>query len=350
MAAGFRVAVIGYGLAGRAFHAPFVASTPGLRLGAVVTGNPERARAVRERYPDTAVMSTVDDLWAAADAVDLVVVASPNRFHVEQATAALEAGLSVVVDKPVAATGEEIRKLVELAERGGRMLTVFQNRRWDGDFLTVRELLANDRLGPVTRFESRFERSTSGPRTAWKVSPDPADLTNILYDLGSHLIDQAITLFGPPSTVYAETSSPRLEVPVPEDATVLLTHGGGVRSYLRMSNAVIPAAPRFAVLGARAGFRCWGLDRQEAASVAGRWPTEPGFGAYLREQWGELITADAAERVPTAHGSYLTFWERVVACLNGEAAPPVPPAESVVLVDTIEAALRSAGSGQPVAL
>lgn len=344
-----RVAIIGYGLAGRAFHAPFVEAADGLRVGAVVTGSAERAAEVGRRYPDAAVLSTVDDLWRRSD-IDVVVVASPNRFHVEQARAALDAGMAVVVDKPVAGTGAEIRDLVERSERAGRMLTVFQNRRWDGDFRTVRRLVEDGSLGEIGRFESRFERASRKTRTSWKVSADPADLADILYDLGSHLVDQAIVLFGKPLSVHAETLAPNPEVQVAQDATVLLTHANGVRSYLRMSSVTMPVAPRFVVVGADAGFRCWGLDPQEKASVEGRLPTDAGFGEYPESQWGEVLTDDGVRTVPTENGDYLAFYQAVAACVRGEGPPPVPPAESVMVVDTLEAALKSAATGVPVDL
>jgi predicted dehydrogenase len=336
-------------LAGRAFHAPFIEAADGLRLTTVVTGDAARAAAVVvERYPDTAVVSTVDDLWHAG--IDVVVVASPNRFHVDQAAAALDRGIAVVVDKPVAGTGAEIRSLAAHAERAGRMLTVFQNRRWDGDFRTVQMLIKDGTLGDVGRFESRFERASRTTRTAWKVSPDPADLADILYDLGSHLVDQAVVLFGRPVSVHAETRSPRPHVPVSEDATVLLTHANGVRSYLRMSAVTMPVAPRFVVVGGQAGYRCWGLDPQEKASVGGRLPTDAGFGEYPDSQWGELITDDGVTEVPTLAGDYLGFYESVARCVRGEGPPPVPLAETIDVVDTLEAAAESAATGTPIRL
>ena len=311
-----RVAVLGYGLAGSAFHAPFVAATAGLRLTTVVSGNTERQAAVRERYPDTAVVSTVEEMLAQRP--DLVVVASPNRYHVEHAMAALQRGIAVVVDKPVAGTVREVELLAELADDQGVMLTVFQNRRWDGDFRTVRDLIDSGRLADVSRFESRFERAgRPGGRSGWKTSTDPLELAHILYDLGSHLIDQAIVLFGQVESVYAEASSPRAEVAVEEDATVVLRHANGVRSLLRMSNAVQPAAPRFAVLGASASYRCWGLDPQEKASRAGTRPTDAGFGVYPRSQWGALVTDAGAEELPTLDGDYLGYWAMVEACPAG---------------------------------
>ncbi|MGX7828770.1 Gfo/Idh/MocA family oxidoreductase [Actinokineospora sp. 24-640] len=325
------VGVIGYGLAGSAFHAPYIDAVPELRLAAVVTGDPTRAAAVGARYPDVAVLSSVEELLAAD--VDLVVVASPNRFHVEHAAAAVAAGKAVVVDKPAAATAAQVGDL--LAD--GRV-TVFQNRRWDGDFRTVRELVEAGRLGEVGRFESRFERAARSSRTAWKASTDPADMTDIIYDLGTHLADQAQVLFGPPASVHAESRGPR-------DATILLTHASGVRSVLRMSDSTVPVAPRFVVAGAEAGFRTWGLDPQETAARSGIVPTTAGFGTYPLA--GELVT-DTVEAVALHDGDYLGYYRAVAAWLREGAQAPVSPESSIELAHTIDAALRSVAEGRPV--
>ncbi|TDP89215.1 Gfo/Idh/MocA family oxidoreductase [Labedaea rhizosphaerae] len=344
-----RVAVLGYGLAGSAFHAPYIEATPGLRVATVVTGNPERQAAARERYPDAAVVSTMEDMLAAGP--DLVVVATPNRHHVANATEALRRGISVVVDKPVAGTPDEVATLGELAEDQGVMFTVFQNRRWDGDFRTVRDLVDTARLPDVSAFESRFERvGRPGARSAWKTSTDPLDLAHIVYDLGSHLLDQAIVLFGPVESVFGRASSPRPDVPVEEDVTLAVRHVSGVSTLLRMSNAVQPAGPRFTVTGATAGYRCWGLDPQERAARSGARPTDPGFGVYDEAQWGSLITDEGRAVVPTLNGDYLGYWSMVEACLRGDGPPPVLPEESIRLVTTVAAAMRAVRDGRPVVL
>src|SRR5260370_15133194 len=154
-----RVGLLGYGLAGSVFHGPLIAATPGLRLAAIVTSDPARAARAQADHPGAAIVVRPDDLWSIAGELDLAVVATPNRTHVPFALAALEAGLAVVVDKPLAPSGAEGRRVLAAAREGRRPLTVFQNRRWDGDFLTVRRLLATGALGRVSRFESRFERS-----------------------------------------------------------------------------------------------------------------------------------------------------------------------------------------------
>ncbi|MGW5051750.1 Gfo/Idh/MocA family protein [Actinokineospora sp. NPDC004072] len=324
----FAVGLIGYGLSGSAFHAPYIEAVPDLRVDAVVTSG--HAAEVGQRHPDVAVVSTVEELLARD--VDLVVVASPNRYHVDHAGAALAAGRAVVVDKPAAGTADEVRSIA------GERLTVFQNRRWDGDFRTVRALVEAGRLGEVTRFESRFERAARSSRTAWKASTDPADLTDIIYDLGTHLVDQAQVLFGPPTTVFAESRGPR-------DATILLTHAGGVRSLLRMSDSTPAVAPRFVVTGTRAGVRTWGLDPQESAARSGVLPTSPGFGAYPGP--AELV-AETVEPLPIQPGDYLAYYHAVAAWLRGEAPAPVPAADAIALAETIDAALLSVERGEPV--
>ncbi|MBM7775359.1 putative dehydrogenase [Actinokineospora baliensis] len=344
------VVLIGYGLAGSAFHAPFIAAAEGLRLVAVVTGDSGRAADAVARYPGIEVIDSVSRVWPRAAEFDLAVVASPNRYHVAQASAALDARLHVVVDKPAAATGREVRDLAATAERAGRVFTTFQNRRWDGDFRTVRHLLERGDLAGVTRFESRFERAAAPVKTGWKGSADPADLADIRYDLGSHLVDQAIVLFGRPTAVYAQVQATRPGAPAPEDATVHLTHPGGVVSYLRTSKASVPVAPRFALAGPDVGYHCWGLDPQESASRSGRLPTDPGFGSYPESQWGHLTTATGSHPTPTLDGHYLGFYTALAACLRGEAPNPVPPAETADVADTIEAAFRSTELGAPVLL
>ena len=237
-----RTAVVGYGLAGSVFHAPLVAATDGLALTAVVTGNPERAAAARRRYLDVRVEESVEALLARPGQVDLVVVASPNASHVPVALAAIRAGLHVVVDKPLAPTVAAAGELRDAAAEEGVLVSVFHNRRWDGDALTVRDLLAGGELGTVHRFESRYERWRPERKPdAWRESAAPGTAGGLLYDLGTHLIDQALWLFGPVSTVYAEAGSVRPGAEVDDDVFVALGHVSGVRSHLWASSVASPA-------------------------------------------------------------------------------------------------------------
>ena len=296
-----RVGMIGYGLAGSAFHAPLIATTPGMSLAAVVTSNPERARQAVEAHPGVEVVDSAERLWERAAQLDLVVVASPNRTHVPLGMAALEAGLAVVVDKPLAATSADARRLVEAARSRGLLLSVFQNRRWDGDFLTLRRLLAEGALGTVHRFESRFERWRPDPKPGWREHADPAEAGGVLFDLGSHLIDQALMLFGPVTRVYAEIDRRRPGVEVDDDAFVALTHASGVRSHLWTSLVAAEENGRMRVLGSRAAYVKQGLDVQEAALRGGARP-EAGWGKEPPERWGRLGAGDAWHPVPTERG------------------------------------------------
>jgi predicted dehydrogenase len=341
MTSRFRVALIGYGLGGAVFHAPLVAAVDGLELAAIVTRNEERRARAQREHPQAALLASAHEVWERAENLDVVVVASPNRLHVPLARAAIAAGLAVVVDKPLAASAGEGRKLLGAAQERNILLTVFQNRRWDGDFLTLRHLIAEDALGSVLRFESRFERWRPKLRGGWRESAAPEEAGGLLYDLGSHLVDQALVLFGPAVQVYAELDARRHGGEVDDDAFVALTHGSGVRSHLWMSAAAAQPGPRLRVLGDRAAYVKHGLDVQEEQLLAGSRPGDPGWGEEPEERWGRL-GEDDVRLVPTTPGAYARFYESLVAALRGEAPPPVDPAEAIRTLDVLGAARISA--------
>ena len=349
MSENLKVGLIGYGLAGVAFHAPLIATTAGLRLEAIVTANPERQAAAARHHPDARILPRADPLFSRQLPVDLIVIASPNRTHVPYATAAIDAGIATVVDKPFAATPDEGRTLVDAARRRNALLTVFQNRRWDGDFLTARRLVGEGALGQVHRFESRFERWRPEPRRTWREDGAPAEAGGLLYDLGSHLIDQAVALFGPVTTVYAELDCRRPGVVVDDDSFVALTHASGVRSQLWMSSVAAQAGPRLRVLGSLAAYTKYGLDVQEAALRAGARPG-PGWGEELPEHWGRLGTDEDARPVATEPGNYPAFYRLLEQALREGSAPPVDPEEAVRVLDVIEAAQKSAAEGRAISL
>ncbi|MDO0927550.1 Gfo/Idh/MocA family oxidoreductase [Streptomyces sp. TG1A-8] len=343
-----RVGLIGYGLAGSVFHAPLIGATEGLVLDTVVTSDPGRREQARSEFPDVRPVGTPDELFARADELDLVVIASPNRTHVPLATAALRAGLPVVVDKPVAGTAAEARRLAALAEESGLLLSVFQNRRWDNDFLTLRGLLEKGELGDVRRFESRFERWRPQPKGGWRESGDPAEIGGLLYDLGSHVVDQALVLFGPAVQVYAETDVRRPGAETDDDTFIALTHAGGVRSHLHVSATTPQLGPRFRVLGSRAGYVKYGLDPQEAALREGHRPgTAAGWGAEPEALWGRLGAGESpltggGRPVPTLPGDYPAYYAAVATALTGAGANPVTALEAAAALDVLEAARRSA--------
>jgi scyllo-inositol 2-dehydrogenase (NADP+) len=284
-----RAALIGYGTAGERFHAPLIAGTTTMELSAVITRHPDRRAKVASRFPAARLLSAPEELWADPSRFDLVVIASPNRTHVPLALEAVDAGLPVVVDKPVAATVSDAIALRDAAAAKGVAVSVFQNRRWDGDFLTVQDLLRRSVLGPVHRFESRFERwrpEVSGQ--AWRESPDPADAGGVLYDLGSHLIDQALVLFGPVDSVHAELQRVRPGARVDDDAFLALRHRSGTVSHLWTSLVAADRGPRMRVLGMQGAFVKFGLDVQEdllrdlASTRSPDWGTEPA------DRWGHI--------------------------------------------------------------
>ena len=334
-----RVALIGYGLGGATFHAPLIAATSGLELAAIVTSDPQRAAAARSRHARSSILDGADRLWSVARDFDVAVVSTPNRTHAPLAAAALDAGLHVVVDKPLAATAADARFLAELARARGRVLTVYQNRRWDGDFLTLRELIAGGALGEVRRFESRFERWRPQLKPGWRQEADPAAGGGVLFDLGAHLIDQALLLFGPVTSVYAEPDRRRPGSLVDDDTFVALTHASGVRSHLWMSLVAARSAPRFRVLGSRAAWTKHGLDPQEARLRDGADPREPGFGVEAEELWGELHYGESARRTPTRAGDWLSFYRDLVRSIHDGVPPPVEAWDAVAVLDVIENAL-----------
>jgi scyllo-inositol 2-dehydrogenase (NADP+) len=337
-----RVALLGYGLAGAVFHAPLIASVPGLRLAVVVTSNPERAARATREHPGVVVLETAERVWERAGELDLVVVATPNRTHAPLALQAMEAGLPVVVDKPMAVDAAEGQALVDRARARGLLLTVFQNRRWDGDLLTVRRLLDEGALGRVWRFESRFDRWRPEPKPGWRELGGPEDAGGMLNDLGSHLVDQALHLFGPATLVYGELDRRRPGMRVDDDAFVALTHASGVRSHLWMSLVAALPGPRLRVLGDRAIYVKHGLDGQEEALRSGRRPEEPGWGEEPPDRWGLLGTGERTRPVRTEPGAYQRFYEGLVAALRDQAPPPVDPTEVVAALRVLDAARRSA--------
>ncbi|MFD0742731.1 Gfo/Idh/MocA family oxidoreductase [Phytohabitans flavus] len=277
----------------------------------------------------------MDELLAADD-FDLVVVGAPTPDHATIATQTLERGLATVADKPLAVRGAEALALVELAERRGVPLTVFQNRRWDGDFLTVRKLVEAGAFGDVWRFESRFEWSSTRPRPQWKQETSGVDGGGVAYDLGAHLIDQAVQLFGLVESYYGELDRHRPGAVNDDDSFIALTHASGVRSHLAMSSMVAQRGFRYRVLGSDAAFTKWGLDPQEPQLASGMSPLDEGFGVEPAEAWGKLGRDTDAEPVPTERGGYREFYARLATALRGSGPLPVDPRDALVAINIIE--------------
>ncbi|MGW0536652.1 Gfo/Idh/MocA family oxidoreductase [Streptomyces sp. NPDC003032] len=367
-----RVGLVGYGLAGSVFHAPLIAATEGLVLDTVVTSNPERQARARAEFGDgLRRAASADELWERADELDLIVVASPNKTHVSLATAALKAGLPVVVDKPIAGTSAEARELAALADERGLLLSVFQNRRWDNDFRTLRQLLADGELGDVWRFESRFERWRPKPKGGWRESGNPEEIGGLLYDLGSHVVDQALVLFGPAVSVYAESDVRRPGAEADDDTFIAITHANSVRSHLYVSATTAQLGPRFRALGSKAGYVKYGLDPQEAALRDGRRPatqntreaqntrdaqsTQDPWGVEPETMWGRIGSGESpatggGRPVPTLPGDYPAYYAAIADALRGTGENPVTAHQAAAALDVLEAARRSARDGVTVTL
>jgi scyllo-inositol 2-dehydrogenase (NADP+) len=334
-----RVALIGYGLGGACFHAPLIATTPGMRLATIVTRNPERRAQAAREHPKANIVDSVQAIWdRSAQDHDVVVVTTSNDAHAALAKDALAAGLPVVVDKPFAVTASQARQVIAEARRRNLLLTVYHNRRWDSEFLTVKRLLAEQAFGDVLRFESRLERWRPQPKGGWRERGEPELAGGLLYDLGTHLIDQALHLFGPVTDVYAELDRRRPGMQVDDDVFLALTHASGVRSHL--SATAISAQPlaRMRVLGSRSAYVKVQSDMQEEALRSGGRPDQPGWGEEPREQWGLLGVGAAATPVRSEPGAYQQFYAGVVASLRNGAPPPVDPEDAVAGLEIIEAA------------
>jgi scyllo-inositol 2-dehydrogenase (NADP+) len=338
--ASLRVAIVGYGLSGRCFHAPLIATTDGLEAAIVVTSNVERRVQAEREHPGVRVVDTVEE--GLAERPDLVVVAVPNAGHVEVATAVIHAGVPLVVDKPLASTVAEAEGIVARARAAGLPLTVFQNRRWDSDQLTLRRLLDEGALGEVARYESRFERWRPTTKAdAWREELSSEEGGGVLLDLGSHLIDQAIDLFGPPTSVYAEVAA-RRGGPADDDAFVALHHPGGTISHLWCSAVAAVPAARLRVQGSTAGFVARDLDPQEAKLRAGDRPTEANWGMPTESEYPRLVRGEDSEPVIPESGDWRRFYELLRDALTTGAPLPIEPEEALTTLRVLDAARHSA--------
>lgn len=339
MADAMRVGLIGFGLAGRVFHGSLLAADPRFDVAAIVTSDPDRQADARHRHPGAEVVSSAEALLERANELDLVVIASPPPTHVPLATAAIDAGLAVVVDKPLCATAAEAEDLVAHVAAAGRLLTVFQNRRWDSDFLTLRREIAAGSLGEVRQLESRFERwkpAGVDPAKPWR-SDGPGEAGGVVYDLGSHLVDQAIQLMGPVDGVHAEITS-YARTAGPDDGFLSLRHAGGGVSRLWMSSVAGQVGPRFRVLGSEAAFLSWGLDVQEPQLASGIGPHDAAYGWPPEENWPIVGVGPSAALVPPVRGDYPAFYAGVAEALTSGAPLPVDPHDSVEVVRILEEA------------
>jgi len=339
--------LIGFGLSGQVFHAPFIEVSPHFRLHSIVsTGN-----LAGEKYPSARILKEPEALLADPD-VDLVIVATPNTLHFPLAKAALESGKHVVVEKPLTVTSGEAATLIEISKKTGKKLFPFHNRRWDGDFLTVSHLINNGMLGRVVEFESRFDRFTPEiSRAAWRYFEEAGGGT--LFDLGIHLIDQAVSLFGKPESVFCRLFNQR-PGSVTDDSFDLKLLYPALNVTLKASVFAKEPGPRFLVHGTGGSFIKYGLDTQESMLRAGILPGSRGYGREPASQRGILNTIVPGKefkgRYPSRKGDYMLFFEDVFQSLLSGKEAEVKPEDALLNILIIEAAKKSDSSGRTISL
>src|SRR4051812_23409186 len=332
-----RVGLVGYGMAGRGIHAPLLREA-GLEVSVVATSDPGRRRELAEDIPGTEAVDSAADVLARADEIDVIVLASPTGAHVGQAIAAIDAGLPVVVDKPLATDAAGARQVVEHAERAGVLLTVFQNRRWDAEQLTLRALLHEGRLGEVLRFERRWERWRPQPKDRWRENASAAEGGGILLDLHSHLVDSAVQLVGAVGRVHPEGAAGT--TPAEDDAFLAIEHVGGVRSHLGALSLAGAPGPRTRVLGTSGAYVVTTFEAEVTAF--------PDLGDADEQSCGWLVAGEDRTPVPRAPGGPADFYRAVARSVRHGDPMPVSPDDAVHVLEVIDAARRSAAEHQVV--
>jgi predicted dehydrogenase len=346
-----RIGVVGYGLGGRAFHAPLIASASECELVGVVTTNADRRSQLAEDHPGVAAL---DDLESLVDAgAEAVAISSTTGTHSELTDAALDLGLHVVCDKPLAVDAAHAAASIARAQERGRLLTAYQNRRWDSDFLTIRRLLAEGVLGDVYRFESRFERWAPGaPRAWWRAELPPEQGGGVRLDLITHLLDQAMQLFGPVASVYAEIGVRRAASTAEDDVSVMTHHVDGTSAQLFANTISGDVSRRFRVQGTEGAYVVGGVDGQEDALRSGRTPASEGdaWGVEPESAWGHLARGAELTVVASERGRWDTFYPAFARAVRGEGPLPVDPSEALDVLVVLDAIAVSARENRVVTL
>lgn len=334
-----RAGVVGFGLGGSIFHAPFLHAIDGFELAAILQPHGDTAA---QSYPNVSIVRSMAELVAQPD-LDLIAISTPPSTHFELARQALQANKHVVIDKPFVATSDQARQLIELARTRNLTLSAYQNRRWDGDFLTLQGLIAGGELGRIVSLESRFERYHPGVRPKkWQEKNLPGN--GILYDLGSHLADQALVLFGTPEAIFADVRYDRDVTDINDAFTIYLFYPG-VRVLLKASLLARAAGPRFVLHGTLGSYVKYGLDPQEQAMKDGMTLTDPHWGEEPEANWGKLTTTQDGEaverRVPTVPGDYRKYYENIRDAILGLAPLAVKPEHGWRTMRLLEMAIES---------
>jgi scyllo-inositol 2-dehydrogenase (NADP+) len=330
-----KVGLVGYGFSATVFHTPLLSVLDEFHISKVMSSNPEKVKSDLE---DVEVVSTLSELLED-DGIDLVIITTPSGMHYEMVKDALRAGKHVIVEKPMVVSEKEANELIQLAKEQDVQLSVYHNRRWDNDYLTVKQLIEEGKLGEVKMYEAHFDRYRPAVRDRWRENEGPG--SGALYDLGSHLIDQALHLFGMPDFVHADVFGQRDHSRTDDYFHVVLGYGS-LRVILH-SSAIVPSnGPRFQVHGTKASFIKYGIDGQEDMLRAGKKPVGDTWGADNPEHYGKLTTGEGeTEEIKTLHGSYVTYYKKIAdSLLRGEELP-VSAEEARDVVKVIEAAFES---------
>ncbi|KAJ5318863.1 hypothetical protein MYU51_012697 [Penicillium brevicompactum] len=347
----FNVGIIGYGLSAKIYQIPFIRAAKGLSLYAVVQRTPKANDDAEKDWPGIKSFRSTEQL-IADPGVDVVVVTTAPDSHLELARLALNAGKHVVVEKPFTPTYKEAQELVELAKMQNRLLTVYQSRRWDADFLTLSQVLKNKSLGRLVEYETRFERHVPGvPGSAWRTKAMPGG--GAIYDLGAHLIDQTVQLFGLPKRITAFLGNQRDGINGSDDSFTVLMHYEG---FLATAKAAVVSPQekqlRFWVKGTQGTYIKHHFDVQEEHLKAGKRPGDDGYGVEPSERFGTLTQAQPdgtfeSEAVPTVDAPlYTDFYDKLAKALAGEGNVPVDPSESAIIIRLIELAIQSSETGK----
>lgn len=342
-----RVGLAGFGMSGQLFQAPFIHADPRFRLHKIYARSGNLSETM---YPDAHLVRDFDELLT--EDIDLIVISTPNTLHVPMARQALEQGKSVIVEKPIAATSAEAASLVALAQSKQLLFSVYQNRRLDGGFLTLKHLIDEGALGQLIDVEIRFDRFVRGRSSkAWKNQGGPG--VDLLYDLGVHMMDQAYVLFGMPDGVYADFRKHRLESPGFDHFEVMLSYGT-LKVTVSANESVVHPGPHIKASGRRGCYVKYGMDVQEKALLAGKQPSDPEWGQETPDQYGILYTEKdghfSSEPVETVRGHYGLYYDNFYKAYTQQEALLVPPEEAVQVLMLLEAAQQSHQERRWVAL
>lgn len=331
------VGIIGYGLSGRLFHGAIINAVEGFSIKKIVTTNLEKRGQALLDLPDAKIVRASTEIFVDEE-IDLVVVSTPNEQHAELAEAALRAGKHVVVEKPFTVTAEEANRLIAISKETGKSISVYHNRRFDSDYRTVKALMATDKLGRIVEYEARFDRfRPEFKENSWKEKKNPG--TGLLYDLGSHLIDQALDLFGKPEEVYGDIRS--LRQGITDDSFELILYYPDIKVTLKSSMLVKEPSPRFTLYGTAGSYTKYGLDVQEEALRNDERPTNDRWGIEPRGLWGTVDALDTVQKVKSLRGDYRDYYKNIYAHIVNDEALLVTAEQGRDVIAIIEAAIKS---------